>query len=507
MKKRLCTLTILLVLFLVVVCCFVQITSSAVSNEDNQINIKQPSNEIIEKRTYESQTFANPDGTFTTQIGAGNMFFYDGEQYSEISKISEPEIKKEIIILNETPKNNVIQFGDYKLHKGINVSIENEEIIVRDGNNKTIKILPKPYATDSNGDVIYGEYVVSNKNDDSNTFSLIYNEFFNFNNNVNDENNINSQVFDDNGNDNDYSATINIGVKLDKNWLKTASYPVEVDPNAILNATTGVYDGHIEKTILNVHSRWDNGVSFDVGAETSAAIDYYWRAFLEFDATAIPNNAEVTYVNLTLTITQAYGAGDKVNIFSMQGGGKPSNTTLYPDTNEGNQALFDRIGASYFGGNYVPASTSFQSTGTKTFNLNTNVALQNASAHLETVINGGDEKFAVGFFGSDETNDDYVIISSSESGSTGPMLNVTYTLGGCTYSGSGNWEINSLCTINNQNITVAGDISIPNGGTLNMTGTTNVTFSGAGRKIYIYSGGQIYITNTSAFNKINTFIK
>jgi len=71
----------------------------------------------------------------------------------------------------------------------------------------------------------------------------------------------------------------------------------------------------------------------------------------------------------------------------------------------------------------------------------------------------------------------------------------------CKPPASGDWVINSVCTVTDKTYDVTGNIIIQGSGLLELRGTTNIRFIGSDRYIYVYTGGQIHIYNTAGFNK------
>ena len=90
---------------------------------------------------------------------------------------------------------------------------------------------------------------------------------------------------------------------------------------------------------------------------------------------------------------------------------------------------------------------------------------------------------------------------------------------------SGNWEIKRYCILDTSGsdlvikdkvgatetevkrytgtytLTLSSDIYIKNGGTLDMKGNSNISFSGSPRYIYVDPGGNLYQSNTAGINK------
>ena len=424
--------------------------------------------EVISKRTYNSQTYANADNTYTAVIGGGTIFFYDGEEYVELDKISSPLIEKKIITLNEIPKSNLIDFGAYQLHKGVDISIsQNGELLISDANKKLLQVLPRPFSADANNNTIFNEYKMEIKKLDKNE--------------LNDATAI-EQGFD---------RQLQLAVNVDKNWLKSASYPVEVDPTTVvLTNETGVYDGYIAHEGSN-YQRYTT--ILDVGNDRWGTSKYgYHRAFIEFDTSSISESAIVTNVILNFTVENAFSNAHTINITRFNNS-MINNLINYPNTDAGNELL----GKDIFNGTgsppYVLQNISLQIQGNKTFDLGTN-----ADSDLQAQL--GSNYFGVGLVRSNDENDDVDLatITNAVVGgvSTSPKLIVTYTANCPTFL-EGDQYCNTTCAYVNQEILVPGDLYVQDQCTLTLGGTTTLYFETTGHYIYVYTGGVIYVNDTA----------
>jgi len=266
-----------------------------------------------------------------------------------------------------------------------------------------------------------------------------------------------------------------------------------VDPEVTLNNVSGIYDGYI-KLSLGYYKFVSNSLS--IGYESRFVLDGPERAFIEFNTSSIPDNVVIDEVNLSVYVYSAYGAGDTVTIKRLNNT-QFSDNVNYPTNDSGNKKIYDSIfwGIPVLTTPYVSASTDFQTTGQKNFTLGLN-----ASQDLQGTLEG--DFFSVGFMGSDEDTDETIVtFSGGATASQRPFLTVTYTEAGegCTAPASGNWAISETCNIDAQNITLSGNLTIQDVGILNMTGNTNISFAGTGRYIFINSGGEITIYDTSGF--------
>ena len=423
---------------------------------------------------YNSITRRNADGTYTTELYSRDMFFFDGENFVPLSNISEPRLTKKEITLNKIPDSSLFDFGTYALHKGISAQVENNELIIKDAKNKTLKILPQPYATDANNVVETGSYALR--------FAKL-----------------------EDTNEGTNESIMSLGVELSQDWLNGAKYPVVVDPTVNLSNNTGIYDSFVtypSDTLLR-EIFGDYAISLQVGRHRLIINQNPRRAFMEFNTSSIPDSATIGNVVLNLSIfAQVYDVGDTVNLtrFNLT---MINNLSRYPDTKAGNENLFNDGGGGsesvIGGGFYLTGLTDFQNTGNKSFDLGTT-----ADNDLQVQLDG--DYFGVGFIGTDESTDDnYVTISSSETnltslGDVRPKLFVTYS--SCSPPGAGDWECTDPCSFHNDELLVPSNLYVYSGCVLNFTGRTNVTFVAPSSYIYVYSGGQILLNDTAGVNKV-----
>lgn len=336
--------------------------SSPIEAKQDYSNLEYEVGEVIEKRTYNSQTNQNKDGSFTTTIFGRNAFFYDGEQYVELNKVSEPRLEKKEIALEQKPFyiNNVFDFGEYKIHSGINISIENEELILRDAKGNVVGSLPRPFSTDANGDVSLDEYVIEIKGigNEKDKTGLI--------DDLIGEGDGNENKVDGEG----YDRMLSIKVRVDKQWLKDAEYPVVVDPEVTLNNASGVYSGTSRWSSNLEYSRVDNSsfiypaaIPHDavyIGNNSyNSLVNFYYldRGFYNFDLSSIPGGVKITDTKINLTINQngtsqsssacpplfdnsnIIWGGPSVNITRLNNT-HVGDFSVFPYTGDGNQSLF-----------------------------------------------------------------------------------------------------------------------------------------------------------------------
>ena len=429
--------------------------SSQVTVGESKINYSEPY-EVISKRTYNSKTFKNPDGTYTSEISNGDIFFFDGEEYVELGKLSEPILEKKDIILNEIPKSNVVDFGDYILYEGVNVSLENYKLVLKDGNNKIVKSLARPFSTDANGSVSLGEFDFELK-----------------------------------------GRNLNLDVVVDEDWLAEASYPVVVDPTYIFNNDSGIYDGSVDS--LGNREPLISISSFVVGTMLSS--NFPVRSFIEFNTSAISNDVSVT--NVILNITSIGSFTDIHNNVSISrfNNSHISNPTNYSDTTLGNKALFNNISSGYNSlGYYLINLTNF-------YNNNTNHAFDlGANADMDLKSQLPNDFFGVGLVSTERfisEEQDYASFNSSEAGGTssGPKLIVSYTGGACNPELAGGFTCNTICSYNSGTYNILGHITVQDSCVLTLSGTANFDFDNTNLNIYVQPGGEIRISPSAGINK------
>lgn len=351
--------------------------------------------DVIQKRTYNTKTFENPDGSFTAQIGGGQIYFFDGEGYVELEKFSSPLIDKKIITLDKIPKKNIFDFGTYELYKGVEVELSEEgDLFFVDANNKLIRALPRPFSTDVNGEVSMGDYVVDVRENEPGFLDRRGESYFE-----------------------KYDRVLELGVRVDERWLKGASYPVVVDPTVVLDVNSGIYDGDVNSD----GTRDDDDTMLSIGV----VFIYPIRAFIDFNTSSIPDTATIGEINLTL-IAGGYNDPPATVDIGPLNGVRANDSILYPNNVSGNTALFNDLGTYVVGSPYVDDSTAFQVgiVTQRNFTLG-------SSANIDLQNNLTQDFFTVGFVGSDEdifANWGLIVSSESPIIANRPSLQVTYTL-------------------------------------------------------------------------------
>ena len=268
---------------------------------------------------------------------------------------------------------------------------------------------------------------------------------------------------------------------------------IEIGKNSaaskVLSDSTGVYDGSIRKDTSTIFTRYDKDNNF--AAEHGSWVGFKdWiligedfdpvRSFVEVNTSSIPDGVGVSKIEFNVSVINAYGSGDTVDITRFQNK-QVSDTSNYPNTNAGNEDLYNDIGTG-IGGTYRTGLTGFQTTGEKKFTLGST-----ANGDLEVQL--VNDFFAVGLVGSDETSDDMQIRHSVDFGFEGPRLTVFYDA--CVPPANNDWLINVSCILVSEDFTITNDnnIFIQNKGFLSLTVGSNITFSGTGQFINMTGTG------------------
>jgi len=336
-------------------------------------------------------------------------------------------------------------------------------LLISDANTKLLNVLPRPFSTDANGNISLDNYIL---------------ELVQLDNQKDLE-----QGFD---------RELNLKVKVDKDWLQGASYPVDVDPTSrVLANDTGVYDGYV--AFSGPYSRSIGGVMIGL----SLGI-YANRGFIEFNTSSILDSAIINSVILNVSVNLPFVTAQKFNITRFNNS-QISNATNYPDNTNGNTALFNNISTGYrMIGNYISNDVSFQTVGEKTFDLTLN-----ASMDLQSQLSK--DFFAMGLISTKETGslleNDFATLNLSITGGTtsGPKLLVSYN-SSCAPPDTGHWTCNSSCTISGIEYSVAADMIAGTACNLTIINGGNLSFATSSSKIYALKGSNISIYQGSALS-------
>ena len=156
--------------------------------KDDSVNIAE--NKAITIKENNSYVISPINNNVDLNSIKKEIFFFDGENFVEFEKLSNPLIEKKEIILDKIPEKNIFEFGSYELHRGVSALIENEELILRDANNKMVKKIPRPFSYDFNNDTIFNNFIIEQEGNNLDVF-----------------------------------------VEVDYGWLKNAESPIVIDPS------------------------------------------------------------------------------------------------------------------------------------------------------------------------------------------------------------------------------------------------------------------------------------
>ena len=262
------------------------------------------------------------------------------------------------------------------------------------------------------------------------------------------------------------------------------------------------YDGFVSANGLVNNNQ---STYIEIGKPTSGLGSSDQAGFLTFNTSSIPDTANISNIFIRINVTSISDGGIELlpehYILFQSLNGTCVNTTTHSNITKA-ISLYNNITSGQLYGNNIEAIGQGLADSPLVFVLG---IFTNSTYHLQGMLPS--DCFSVGIegFGSLTSNlpgDTTLRISSSE-GNFSPQLSVIYTVPeDCTsVPGSGDWTISTYCLINNQQSIVNGNLVIQNGGFFNMTGTTNITFNGSNRYIYVSSGGQINLYNTAGFNK------
>jgi len=302
------------------------------------------------------------------------------------------------------------------------------------------------------------------------------------------------------------------------------------NPELIISYTTKA-----DKTIEVINSSYDLGIFYDgwlrqvfcqgnnldgvTGENENSSFlfagygngDYFgsydrtFLSYIEFNLSDLPDNANISSIlfgvkaNSTQIDNSFY---DEINLYSVN----TSNTNSLKDMFEFSDNCRSIYYNTSFQNNYTYGSTNLNDVSENFVNVSLNdLAVSDFSNSLS------DDVFSFALIMYNDTNDsvgngrpilDIKDYFYSQDSNFKPQLFVAYTLiDSCSPPGSGDWTCSSSCSFVDESLSVAGNLYVQNGCTLELNGTTNVAFSGANRYVYIYSGGEIWLRGTAGFNK------
>ncbi|MGB2762060.1 MAG: Calx-beta domain-containing protein [Minisyncoccales bacterium] len=109
----------------------------------------------------------NPDGTHTIKIYGTPLNYYNGRKWVSLNGLSLPE-KTDIILKNKEDidlkaifsNEDYIKFklGSYELAEGIDIYIEDDELLIKDAKNNLIKTLSRPFSYDAEENKVFCDF-------------------------------------------------------------------------------------------------------------------------------------------------------------------------------------------------------------------------------------------------------------------------------------------------------------------------------------------------------------
>lgn len=200
---------------------------------------------------------------------------------------------------------------------------------------------------------------------------------------------------------------------------------------------------------------------------------------LNFNTTEIFDTS--TIINVTWNFTMDSGDSKRWGAYRMNG------SDIFVDSAfTGNLSLIAAEGA------YVPTMTGLNDHEGYVFGLGDNAIIDMQDQLV-------DDYFTIGVSEDLLASNTDSMINSSEA-SNGPFLNIKTD---CSYSGSGDWIIETTCIMSGEEVTLASsnNLFITPSGYLNMQQGSNVTFSGSEQFINIDVGGNVNVCKGCALPK------
>ena len=233
--------------------------------------------------------------------------------------------------------------------------------------------LPRPYAVDADGDIVFGEYEIQKQ-----------------------------------GN------SVLLRLRIPWPWLETATYPVRIDasPETVIAG----YDITVTRNGGDnfSHSVTDDELYIGIYDVTTE------RCGIDFNISAISDAVTVTQVQAKLYVHATYGSPDATDMDDMEDGSCTADpvkgpTENYKGTSDATGMLADVDGATYLSGN-----TDFNSTGSHTVTLEVQAAID-----LDNQL--GSDCFSLGITMTTENSGDEILFRSVDSSGDDPEIIVTYT--------------------------------------------------------------------------------
>ena len=228
----------------------------------------------------------------------------------------------------------------------------------------------------------------------------------------------------------DVSSLEVVSVEVPVKYFEDAAYPIILDPSITLNNSHIAFDGDVQFDPLGIgtpYTRDGTSVTFRVGdrindgfgsgcEEASCNI----RGEMDWDISSVPDNADLSVVNLTLNVLTVGSPVSTIFFHHMDG-----NSSDYTNDNTGNENFFADMGN---GTNYLNQTVT--ATGFNEFILSASPTL---ISDLHSLLQSNVPMWSIGMR-SNETGDLSAIptafVSEDETTSVEerPLLSLTYTL-------------------------------------------------------------------------------
>lgn len=206
--------------------------------------------------------------------------------------------------------------------------------------------------------------------------------------------------------ENGYYDLVKVIEPAGQSWLNDPQrqFPVVIDDTVVLNDNNLAGGEGFVKTDFMNYQRRTNQTQLLIGQVPTDTLTY--RAFLEWDTSAIPKNIQVQSVGLYFQPTQPYGDGNTVTVKQLT---QPISS--YPDDDQNNQQLYNDLGSA---NNYAVGLFQFQNY------KGTVLPLGYDAYKLTTVVQdlqnkiGTGAPFGIGLVGTNETNAYTAMLASGD---------------------------------------------------------------------------------------------
>ena len=282
---------------------------------------------------------------------------------------------------------------------------------------------------------------------------------------------------------------LNMSVLFPYSWLKTAEYPVTIDPDTYYGETTDGYIAGTNATYSTAQSTsasfGSSNLSFYIGQDGSSAFGATYgvaRSYLEFNTSGIDDASTVTQANLYLTANTDSSATD----FTVRVHEYAWTSPLAAGTQEA-----DYDGALAATTNAVDwRSTSGMSSGTAyaSSDLRTAYIQKGATKTKYALVSNRDIAVTT------PTTAEFITIISQDNASYKPYLSIITSNNSCQSAATGNWSDPTKWTSCNGGYPEATDsVTILDTHTITLTADADITTG----SITINSGGELDTGNNS----------